>query len=69
MWRTIIRGCAQQFHGQMDVECQHHFGMSITHIREILTQYHDIHDLESMDEDESVFTQHEESVGTPVSED
>ena len=45
------------------------FGMSTPQIREILNRRHDIQDLdESMDENGSVFTQHEESVGTPVSD-
>ena len=41
MWRTIIRGCERQSHGQMDLECQHHFGVSIRQIREILSQFYD----------------------------
>ena len=61
MWRTIIRGCAQQFRGQMDLECRHHFGMSIRQIQEILSSLYDIHDGdESLDENESLFTQPEE---------
>ena len=63
MWRTIIRGCAQQFHGQMDLECRHHAGVSIRQIQEILSHSYDIHDCdESLDDNESLFSQTEELV-------
>ena len=63
MWRIIIRGCAQQFRGQMDLECRHHFGVSIWRTQGILSQFYDIHDCdESLDDNESLFSQSDQSV-------
>ena len=63
MWRIIIRGCAQQFHGQMDLECRHHFGVSVRRTQEILSRFYDIHDCdESPDDNESLFSQTDQPV-------
>ena len=63
MWRTIIRGCAQEFRGQMDLECRHHVGVSVWRTQEILSRFYDIHDCdESLDDNESLFSQTNQSV-------